>query len=186
MRRAAVLLLAALLAGSGCDRNLEPFDPDEQPVQPDLTRIFPEGAERAARIEPGLPASPGGRGAPSMAAEVAAADEGAALEGTVRLGEGQVAPPGSVLFIIARAGAGGGPPTAVKREPEPRFPLAFRIGPEDRMIQAMPFAGPFALTARLDSDGDAATRAPGDLQAVIAEPVPAGTRGIELVLDGAR
>jgi hypothetical protein len=186
MRQVVVLALLLALAGSGCDRNLEPFDPNEQPVQPDLSRIFPEGAERAARVEPGLPASPGGRGAPSMAAEVAAADEGAALEGTVRLGDGQVAPPGSVLFIVARAHGGtAGPPTAVKRVPDASFPLSFRIGPEDRMIQAMPFTGPFNLSARLDSDGDAATRTPGDLQGAIAAPVPAGTTGIELVLDQA-
>jgi hypothetical protein len=182
MKQVVVLALLLWLAGSGCDRNLEPYDPDERPVEPDLSRIFPAGAERAARIEPGLPTPPGGRGAPSLAAEVAGG-EGAALEGTVRLGEGLSAPPDAVLFIIARAGGGGGPPTAVERVSQPRFPLAFRIGPEDRMVQAMPFTGPFRLTARLDSDGDAATRTPGDLQGSLASAVPAGSVGIELVLD---
>jgi hypothetical protein len=182
MRHALALALLLWVAGSGCDRNLEPYDPHEQPAQPDLSRIFPAGAERAARIEPSLPTPPGGRGAPSLAAE-AAADGGAALEGTVRLAEGVAAPPGSVLFIVARAGGGGGPPTAVERVAQPRFPLAFRIGPEDRMIQTLPFTGPFRLSARLDSDGDAATRTAGDLQGAIAAPVPAGSVGIELVLD---
>lgn len=177
---AASALLVTLLAASGCDRNTEAFDPDEQPARPDLGKIFPEGAERAARVEPSLP-SFGGRGAPSVAAEAAA---GAAIAGTVRLGAGLQAPPDSVLFIIARTGTAG-PPVAVKRVPDPSFPLEFQIGPEDRMIKAMPFTGPFQLSARADSDGNAATRTPGDLQGALPTAVAAGTTGIDLVLDEA-
>ena len=175
-------LLALALTALGCDRNLEPYDPDEQPSRPDLGKIFPEGAARAARVEPSLP-SFGGRGAPSLAAEAA---EGAGLEGTVRLSDelGATPRPGSVLFIIARTGAGG-PPIAVKRVADPRFPLAFRLGPEDRMIKARPFEGPFQLTARVDTDGDAATRTPGDLQGAVGTPIAAGTIDIDLVLDEA-
>lgn len=177
------LAIALLLALVACDRKIEPFDPNEQPAEPDLTRIFPEGAERAAQAEPGLPAAPGsGRGAPSLPSETASAEAGAPIEGTVVLGPGLEAPPGAVLFIIARMGEGG-PPTAVKRLPDPHLPLAFRIGPEDRMIQAMPFTGPFRLSARLDGDGNAASRSPGDLQGAIDEPVAPGATGLELVLD---
>ena len=46
----------------------------------------------------------------------------------------------------------------------PSFPLDFSLGPEDRMIQAMPFAGPLGLSARIDADGNATSREPGDLQ----------------------
>ena len=43
-RIAAILSLVALL---GCDRNMEPFAPGEEPRQPDLSKIFPAGAEQA-------------------------------------------------------------------------------------------------------------------------------------------
>ncbi|HVH20542.1 MAG TPA: hypothetical protein VNF72_19785 [Myxococcota bacterium] len=178
--RSRIALLCAALALYGCDRNLEPFDPDEQPRQPDLSRIFPAGAERAERAEPGLPAAPDAtRGAAEVAAE-----SGAPIHGTIQLSkelEGQVLP-GSVLFLIARRQEGG-PPLAVKRIPSPRFPLDFELGPDDRMIQALPFAGPLSLSARVDSDGNALSRTPGDLQGEAAGPFEPGASGIVLVID---
>jgi cytochrome c-type biogenesis protein CcmH len=183
------IALAALVAtlSTGCDRNVEAYDPDEEPSRPDLGRIFPEGAERAARAQPELPPAPGGRGAPPMGATAAqgqAPAPGPPISGTIRLAPdlGAPVPPGAVLFIVARTGTGG-PPTAVKRIGAPRFPLDFELGPDDRMIQAMPFNGPFQLTARVDSDGDAASRTPGDLQGGVESPVSAGATGVELVLD---
>ena len=64
-----------------------------------------------------------------------------------------------------------------------RFPLEFSIGPEDRMIQAMPFVGPLRVTARLDADGNATTRNPGDLQGAAPDSVSPGASDIEVVLD---
>jgi cytochrome c-type biogenesis protein CcmH len=178
--RSRIALLGAALAFAGCDRNLEPFDPNEQPRQPDLSRIFPEGAERAQQAAPGLPAAPdSGRGAAPLAAE-----SGAPVHGTVQLAqqlEGKVLP-GSVLFLIARRQEGG-PPLAVKRIPSPRFPLDFELGPDDRMFQAMPFAGPLSLAARVDSDGNAMSRTPGDLQGEAKGPFEPGASGIVLVID---
>ena len=54
-----IIPIAVALAGLGCDRNLEPYDPNEQPRQPDLSKIFPAGAERAERAQPGLAPVPG-------------------------------------------------------------------------------------------------------------------------------
>jgi len=91
-------------------------------------------------------------------------------------------PANAVLFIIARRG--GGPPLAVKRVPEPHFPHEFSIGPEDRMIQAMPFAGPIELSARIDSDGNATSRSPGDVMGTAqGGPVQPGAKGVVIVLD---
>lgn len=190
MRIAAVLLTLALLAGAGCDRNIEPFDPDEQPREPDLSKIFPEGAEQAAKAEPGLPPAPGGgRGAPSLPQEVAGAEaaEGAPIQGSVELAPefAGKTPANAVLFIIGRRG-GGGPPLAVKRVPNPSFPLTFVLGPDDRMIQTLPFAGPVTLSARLDSDGNATSTEPGDLSGVaLGGPVPTGAAGVVIRLDTA-
>ena len=47
MSRWIVSLLLPLALAGGCHRNVEPFDPDEQVVEPDLSAIFPEGAERS-------------------------------------------------------------------------------------------------------------------------------------------
>lgn len=178
---AAHLLAIALLAA--CDRNLEPYDPAEQPRQPDLSKIFPAGAEGAPTApEPSLelPPPPGMRGAPSLAAE----SGGEPIRGTLRLAaelEG-AQPSGAVLFLIARTAAAG-PPLAVKRIESPRFPLDFEIGPDDRMLASVPFAGTVQLTARLDSDGNATSRTPGDLQGAAGQAVSPGTDGVEIVLD---
>jgi hypothetical protein len=178
---AALLGAVALLAA--CDRNLAPFDPAEQPRQPDLSKIFPAGAEDAPSApEPSLelPPPPAAmRGAPPPAAE-----SGEPIRGTLRLApelEG-AQPSGAVLFLIART-ATAGPPLAVKRIETPRFPLDFEIGPADRMLASVPFAGNVLLTARLDADGNATSRTPGDLQGAADQPVSPGASGVEIVLD---
>ena len=184
MQRSVVIAL--VLAGwLGCDRNVEPFDPNEQPAAPDLSRIFPAGAEQEQAGPPSLPPAPG-RGAPPLAAEAAEASgaDGPPIRGTVSLADelaGRV-PPGAVLFLIARRG-GAGPPLAAQRISSPRFPLEFSLGPEDRMIQTLPFAGEVQITARLDADGNATSRQPGDLEGRTPAAVSPGATGVAVVLD---
>jgi len=185
----AGLLLVGVLGGAlaGCDRKVEPFVPGERPSEPDLRRIFPPGAEQAAQQGPpgappsGMPAAPP---EPAPGAVTPAAGSGEPVQGVVEVAPelaGQ-APEGGVLFIMARRGAGG-PPLAVKRVASPRFPVSFELGPDDRMIQAMPFAGPFTVSARLDADGNATTRSPGDLQGAAPAPVDPGAEGVLVRLD---
>jgi len=180
--RRLIYLACSVLAIAACDRNLEPFDPNEKPREPDLSKIFPEGAESAEPAQPGLPPPPGeSRGEPS---EVAAGGSAAPITGTVELAPefaGRT-PANAVLFIIARHGAG--PPLAVKRVADPKFPVEFSIGPEDRMIQSMPFAGPIELTARIDGDGNATSRSPGDVMGTARTgPVQPGAAGVAILLD---
>ena len=173
-----VVLWAALF---GCDRNMEPFVPGEQPQPPDLAKIFPAGAERpAAADRQAAPGPTGGRGAAPVSGG------GAAIEGTIELSEGLAGsvPPGAVLFLIARTGAAG-PPLAVKRIVSPSFPFDFRIGPDDRMIQAMPFVGPIQISARIDSDGNATTSDPGDLQSRTVTGVDPGVTGLVIEINEA-
>jgi len=172
------LLAIAAAWGIACNRNMEDFVPGEEPSEPDLSKIFPEGAQRPPN-QPFLPPSPqGGRGAPPVSPRA----EG--IRGVVdvapELADGVAE--GAVLFLIIRSGEAG-PPTAVKRIASPRFPLEFSIGPEDRMVQTMPFQGPLTLTARLDGDGNATTREAGDLQGQLSESVDPGATGIALTLD---
>lgn len=88
---------------------------------------------------------------------------GGTITGTVTLAPAlrtQV-PAGGALFIIARKGAG--PPLAVKRIPNPTFPLAFSLGPEDQMLGGPPLEGEVTLLARLKRDGTAGPPDAGDI-----------------------
>src|SRR5512138_2283956 len=58
VRRSTLFFALLALALAACDRNLEPFDPNEQPHEPDLSKIFPEGADSAEPAQPGLPPAP--------------------------------------------------------------------------------------------------------------------------------
>jgi cytochrome c-type biogenesis protein CcmH len=171
---------------AGCDRRVEKLVPGEEPATPDLSRIFPpESAEPPLPdAAPALPPPPPRTGPlpPGETAEGGA--DGAPVRGTVEVAPelAQRAPAGAALFVFARA-AGGGPPLAAKRIEAPRFPLAFELGPRDKMVQGRPFVGPLQLSARLDADGNATTRSPGDLQGGSAAPVEPGASGIAIVLD---
>lgn len=204
----AALGLAVLLAfGAGCDRNIEAFQPGEEPSPPDLARIFPApaggvgsgeaesagGAANAAAGQPARGAVPPARAesataqpAESAAGAPAAATEAAPIEGEIDIAAelADARPPGAILFVIARnAGARRGPPLAVLRIPEPSFPLAFSIGPENVMIPTMQFAGSISLSARLDADGNAMTRGAGDISSAVQEPLAPGATGVRLLLD---
>lgn len=181
--RALLLVLAVFVVGHlvalGCDRHVGPFDPNERVVRPDLSKIFPAGEKQAASQKPGLPAP-----APAPGPQSEPGGEAPPIAGTIRVAREVAAqvPKGAVLFLIARNGQGG-PPVAVERIADPVFPMRFSIGPEDRMIQGIPFAGPLHLIARLDSDGNAMTHSPADLQGVTPQPVQPGAAGVEIVID---
>jgi hypothetical protein len=175
--RIVSLLLLLALAG-GCHRNVEPFDPNEQVAEPDLSAIFPEGVERsnAARGD-ARPAMP-------MRGRRVAEVTGPPLTGQILLAPelAERVPKGAVLFLIART-SDSGQPVAAKLITAPEFPLAFELGPEDRMAHEMPYEGPLQLTARLDADGDAATRTAGDLRGVAEGNHSPGATGVTILID---
>ncbi len=208
--RPRVAVLSALLAVGGslaCDRNIEPYLPGEEPREPDLARIFP--GPPAGSMQGGVDGGGAGEGAAAqaMAADASGPEAGAGraafppsrtegagaaggadakpISGRIELAPelAGARPEGAILFVIARPeGAVGGPPLAVLRIPDPEFPVEFEIGPGDVMIPSMRFAGPISLTARLDSDGNAMTRAEVDLSSPTAPPAEPGTTGVALVL----
>lgn len=176
-----VVLLAGIALLPACNRHIEPFS-DDPVEQPDLSRIFPEAAGREVG-PPEEPPPPPGRG-PFEASPVAPAS-GPPIRGVVRVAPelaGRI-PAGAVLFVLARTGEAG-PPTAVLRLAASDLPAHFEIGPGNRMIQAMPWRGPFRLSARIDVDGNASTRA-GDFQGVAKGTYAPGARGVEIVVDHA-
>lgn len=113
-----------------------------------------------------------------------AADASAAIAGQVRLAAGrdERLPAGAVLFVIARRGPG--PPVAVKRIEDPRFPLAFRLSQADAMAGAT-FEGELELVARLKMDGRAGSPAPGDLEGKAPGLLRVGSRDVVIVIDRA-
>lgn len=179
---AARLLLVVGLGLAGCDRAIEPYQPGERAEAPDLTRIFPEGAEPSPAQRPGMLPAP----AAAESAEIPAAGDGAPIRGRITLApefEDRV-PAGAILFLIARPSEGG-PPLAVQRIADPQLPYEFSIGPEDRMIQQVPFTGPLVLAARLDADGNAMTREPGDLQGAAPGDYEPGASDVSIIIDEA-
>jgi hypothetical protein len=58
------------------------------------------------------------------------------------------------------------------------------MGQAQVMIPTLRFEGSITVTARLDSDGNAMTKLPGDLVGAVATPVAPGASGLKLVLDG--
>jgi cytochrome c-type biogenesis protein CcmH len=72
-----------------------------------------------------------------------------------------------VLFVMARNPAGG-PPVAAKRLQVLQFPVTFSFGAADSMM-GQPLPPKFRLEARLDADGDAATKLPTDPTAMQAD-----------------
>jgi hypothetical protein len=181
-----LLLAVGVLASCSrqCSSQIEPLVPGEQPEQPDLSKIFPPGAKRAAESSREAPAA--GRRGPGPRAAPPVASEQEPIRGTVSLAAelADRLPPGGVLFLMARPSEGG-PPLAVQRIPSPQFPLEFAIGSADWMAKSVPFAGPLGLTARLDGDGDATTRSAGDLQGAAQGSYGPGDRGVSLVIDEA-
>ena len=109
-----------------------------------------------------------------------------ALGGQVIVAPALLPVSGGTLFIVVRnqGSPNQGPPLAVVRVEEPSFPLRFRVSEDNVMMNGTPFQGPFDVYARLDKDGNAATKDPGDLMSSApSSGVPLGTSELQLALD---
>jgi len=91
----------------------------------------------------------------------------------------------AVLFIIARSSSSGrGPPLAVKKVTRPSLPLSYALGSENVMMPGVPFSGKVFISVRLDKDGNAMTKEPGNLKGEHRKnPVEVGSRKIDIVID---
>jgi len=111
---------------------------------------------------------------------------GSAIIGTISVSQelaGSI-PREAVLFVIAHKGAGA--PFAAQRIVDPRFPLRYRLGPEDVMMAGTPFEGEVRLSARISRTGSAGPAQPGDLEGERPTPVPVGARDADIVINRAR
>jgi hypothetical protein len=177
-----IVLAIALLATGGCDRRVEPFVPGEKAQTPDLAKIFPAGADRAAQPAAGMP-SAAGRRAPTSRGAPSVEELAAPIEGVIELAPelaGSI-PPGAVMFLMAH-GEAGGQLVAAQRLDVQRFPIAFSIGSADHMMVAGSFSGPLRISVRVDTDGNAVTRDAGDLLGSSAQSHQSGDRGVVVLI----
>ncbi len=91
--------------------------------------------------------------------------------------------PGAVVFLMARpASSPKAAPIAVAKIPAANFPIPFVLGEQNLM--GGQWGEPVNLSARLDQDGAAMSKTPGDLFGeCAANPVKPGQSGVKVVLD---
>jgi cytochrome c-type biogenesis protein CcmH len=156
-----------------------------------LLNIVPPGEERneIAKVLAEIQAGAGEKKQPAPPAPSASAPAAtsAQVSGTLTIDPKLKVnvDPNAALFIIARpAGGAGGPPLAVKKIDKPVFPLTYSLSQENVMMQGTPFAGKINITVRLDKDGNAVTRTPGDMTGDYKKnPVEVGAKNIDVVIN---
>jgi cytochrome c-type biogenesis protein CcmH len=149
-----------------------------------VSAMIPAGPEKEQVDKTIAQLAAGGKGKPPGAQPTPAA--GAQIEGVVDIDpklKGKTDGRG-VLFIIARSTSGGsGPPLAVKRIADPKFPVAYSLAAEDVMMPGAAFSGKLSVSARLDKDGNVATKEPGNLSGEYKKnPVNVGAKKVDIVL----
>jgi cytochrome c-type biogenesis protein CcmH len=146
------------------------------------------GAAEGA-LPPGHPSMAGGNphGGPvgEMPGASAPIDPNARLVGTLVVADAvkSEVKPGDVIFLVARQddGSDKGTILGVKRFTASGAPIPFVLDGHDAMFPGVQFAGKVLLTARVDKDGDAITKNPGDVVGAVHVEVPA--KDIRLVID---
>lgn len=105
------------------------------------------------------------------------------VAGVIEAGEGVTVPPSGTLFVMGRLKREGaqGPLVLTRRVHPVKLPMEFSLTGADLMMQGVEVPDEFALSARLDQDGDAISRTPGDLTGEIAT-VKKGQKEVKLVL----
>ena len=86
------------------------------------------------------------------------------------------------LFIILER-EGGGPPLAVQRLVETRYPYSYVITKDDVMIRGRKFAGRVRVRARLDADGVPGPLVKGDFEGRASGVVTVGAKNVDVVID---
>jgi hypothetical protein len=183
VRRGACILI--VLAWFGCDKKKEmaappsggipPLDqpttaapaPSAHPVHEPSTEA--SGADNA--LPPGHPAVGGGASAGfEGATPVVEFDPKTVISGVIKLDPKVKSnvQAGDTIFLVARKWEpGGGPqqgtPLAVKKLTVAGWPLPFALDSRDAMIAGTKIEGKVVVTARVDKDGDAITKNPGDV-----------------------
>lgn len=162
------------------DRDGNPMTREPGGLHADLGEALQPGASGVELVLSADGSAPSTRAGDGRDAGDAGGGAGS-ISGILRLAQGAPGGAAGTVFVIARSPAGG-PPVAVRRLSVVSFPVSFEIGPEHVMIPGSSFSGKLRLSARLDEDGDALSRGPGDLSGEAGSLLEPGARGVELVL----
>lgn len=134
----------------------------------------------------GMPMAGGAHGGDPMGA----VDPSKVIAGTIDIApklKGQ-AKSGETLFVVARSWTGKATPggvVAVQRYTVASLPQPFELSGANTMIMGTKFEGQVSVSVRLDRDGDAMTKNPGDLEGTVG-PIEIPKQGVKLVLDTVR
>ncbi|HXU71895.1 MAG TPA: hypothetical protein VN947_21320 [Polyangia bacterium] len=170
--------------------------PTDHPVHPPTA----EGA--SDNLPPGHPALPAGHPPMGGASGGSAAPSGAfagttpggefdpktVLSGVIKL-EGKVkdkVASGDTIFVVARKYEEGstapGTPLAVQKLTVGAWPLKFSLDSRDAMFAGTTMTGKIIVTVRVDKDGDAMTKNPGDVTGQ-SKPVEPPKKDVVVPLD---
>jgi hypothetical protein len=91
---------------------------------------------------------------------------------------------GDVIFLVARGAEPGapGPVLAVKKLTVASWPLPFSLDGRDAMVAGTTLHGKVVISARVDKDGDAISKNPGDVTGT-SRPVEVPTDRVVITLD---
>jgi len=137
------------------------------------------GAGGAANPHAGMPGMGGGMGAHAMEGTTPGNipfDPKSVIAGELRLDAKlkDKVKAGDAIFLVARSGdKPTGPILAVKKlTAGDKWPLAFSIDGRDAMMPGTQMAGKVTLSVRVDKDGDAITKNPGDVTGMATTTPP--------------
>ena len=91
--------------------------------------------------------------------------------------------PGDPIFLIARSAATGSTLAVARLEVPKQFPLAFRLSGENVMMAGRSLAGKVKVLARIDKDGEALSKKPGDITGEVEGIIEVPAKGVVLVLN---
>jgi len=184
-----VLVIALALVGA-CEKKSEPNRAAPPRGMPPLDEKQlaapigerPEHEPQAVNPRAGMNLPPGHPSVPGAGAEPEGTTPGdiqfdprTVVSGVLQLDpkvKGKVAE-GDVIYLVARSADQPGPPLAVKRLVAGKFPMAFELDGRDAMMAGTKLGGKVTLSARVDKDGDAMTKNPGDVTGQKTVELPA-------------
>jgi hypothetical protein len=93
---------------------------------------------------------------------------------------------GDTIFVVARryeeGATGPGTPLAVKKLTAGKWPLEFSLDSRDAMLVGTKLAGKVVVTVRVDKDGDAISKNPGDVIGQ-SKPIEPPQKNVVVALD---
>ena len=201
----SALTLGACTKNDGADTPKAPAAPAPAPVQKAKV-VKTQNAKGPAKAPAARPASQPSSLPASMPAATGALPPGhpptnqpaasqpaksGAIAGTISLAGSmkEKVKQGAVLFIMVRRDEGEGRRgmmLAAKKHvvsgPQ-MFPLKYVVTPANVMMQGTVLAGPVRVEARVDQDGDAISKQPGDVVGALTKGAKVGQMNLDFVLD---